>query len=191
MTSLSHTHWVICVWSVSSLSCCQGDMLPWPHDSIPRVFFLGGGLSTGGKFVCACACVCVSGCMPGQVLGRQTCWKWVKDTHKHRHAHIHTLGGDYVVPSARLEHSVVWLIRPGTLMDEHTQPANKHTHSATCDAIDAQTHRHAAEWVANDCLHTPNHHHTHTLRCLSKLCVNSPFSIPQSFQSISSLHQPT
>lgn len=83
--------------------------------------------------------------MPGQVLGRQTCWKWVKDRHKHRHAHIHTLGGDYVVPSARLEHSVVWLIRPGTLMDEHTQPANKHTHSATCDAIDAQTHRHAAE----------------------------------------------
>lgn len=117
-------------------------MLPWPHDSIPRVFFF---FVYRGKFVCACACVCFSGCMPGQVLGRQTCWKWVKDTHKHRHAHIHTLGGDYVVPSARLEHSVVWLIRPGTLMDEHTQPANKHTHSATCDAIDAQTHRHAAE----------------------------------------------
>lgn len=55
--------------------------------------------------------------------------------------HIHTLGGDYVVPSARLEHSVVWLIRPGTLMDEHTQPASKHAHTeATCDAIQAQTH---------------------------------------------------
>lgn len=58
----------------------------------------------------------------------------------HGDAHIHTLGGDYVVPSARLEHSVVWLIRPGTLMDEHTEPANKHTHTATCNAIDAQTH---------------------------------------------------
>lgn len=142
MTSpVAHTLSHLCV--VSSLSCCQGDMLPWPHDSIPRVFVFFFCLQ--GKFVCACACVCFSGCMPGQVLGRQTCWKWVKDTHKHRHAHIHTLGGDYVVPSARLEHSVVWLIRPGTLMDEHTQPANKHTHSATCDAIDAQTHRHAAE----------------------------------------------
>lgn len=41
--------------------------------------------------------------------------------------HMHTLGGDYAVPSARLEHSVVWLIRPGTLMDEHTEPANKYT----------------------------------------------------------------
>lgn len=44
------------------------------------------------------------------------------------HAHTpHTLGGDYVLPSARLEHSVVWLIRPGTLMDEYIQPANKFT----------------------------------------------------------------
>lgn len=44
------------------------------------------------------------------------------------HAHTpHALGGDYVLPSARLEHSVVWLIRPGTLMDEYIQPANKFT----------------------------------------------------------------
>lgn len=70
--------------------------------------------------------LCVLGKVPSQVLGRQTCWKWVKDAHARTHT-PHTLGGDYVLPSARLEHSVVWLIRPGTLMDEYIQPANKFT----------------------------------------------------------------
>lgn len=123
------THTLVCS-VVSSLSPVVREICFLALQIQFQDFFL---LEGGSLFVCTR--MCVSGCVPGQVLGRQTCWKWVKDAH----THTHTLGGDYVVPSARLEHSVVWLIRPGTLMDEHTRPANKHTHTATCDAIDAHT----------------------------------------------------
>lgn len=73
----------------------------------------------------------------------------------HTHTHTcarptHTLGGDYVLPSARLEHSVVWLIRPGTLMDEHIQPANKFTQLQFGTPL-MRSYVHSAGWRANVC----------------------------------------
>lgn len=109
-------------------------MLPCPPDSIPRFFS-----SRGGKFVCVYSYVCVWLCArPG---ARQADLLEVGE--RRAHTYTHTLGGDYVVPSARLEHSVVWLIRPGTLMDEHTRPANKHTH--TLQLVMLLMHTHPAE----------------------------------------------
>lgn len=122
-------------------------MFPCPLDfhslfSFLLLFFLGKKL-------------CVSGKAPSQVLGRQTCWKWVKDAHARTHTYTrvhapHTLGGDYVLPSARLEHSVVWLIRPGTLMDEHIQPANKFTQLQFGTPL-MRSYVHSAGWRANVC----------------------------------------
>lgn len=126
-----------------------------------------------------CSCVCVCGCLDvfqarcyaGRPVGSG--WK----TRSNRHTHIHTLGGDYVVPSARLEHSVVWLIRPGTLMDEHIQPANKHTSQLVMPLMHKHTHTHS-EGVANDCLH-PSPFSSSPLQTLCSL----PFSTLPSFLS--------
>lgn len=74
-------------------------------------------------------------------------------THAHTHTRAcapHTHGGDYVLPSARLEHSVVWLIRPGTLMDEHIQPANKFTQLQFGTPL-MRSYVHSAGWRANVC----------------------------------------
>lgn len=119
---------------VSFPSCFHGDVLLLQIQFQHFFFHLEGE-------VCVHVCVCVWPCAsPG---ARQADLLEVGERRAQTHTHIHTLGGDYVVPSARLEHSVVWLIRPGTLMDEHTQPANKHTHThthcATCYALDVHT----------------------------------------------------
>lgn len=61
---------------VSLLSCCQGDMPPCPQDSVSTFFSWGRKSIFVYVFVVSC-------CVPGQVLGRQTCWNWVNSTHTH------------------------------------------------------------------------------------------------------------
>lgn len=96
----------VCVLS-SAVSCCQAELLPCPlafNSLFPPLFL-------EKNFVCVWQSP-----KPG---ARQA------DLLEVGERCAHTLGGDYVLPSARLEHSVVWLIRPGTLMDESIQRANK------------------------------------------------------------------
>lgn len=76
------THTLVCS-VVSSLSPVVREICFLALQIQFQDFFL---LEGGSLFVCTR--MCVSGCVPGQVLGRQTCWKWVKDAHTHIHTHL-------------------------------------------------------------------------------------------------------